>query len=492
MEDDSGLTIGTDNQLLFDDALVAHKSGFTPTLNPPVRAEAPALRPERPWEARGVHHASVVGVPDGYRLYYSTTAADGSRSLCVAMSEDGVEWHRPDLGVVEHAGSSATNIVMSPATGSVFVDPVAPPAERFKFIGEDGTKWGVTSVNCGGARFRYFKGKLDTWAYPAVVGACSPDGIVWKRYSEPIMPWYTDTQNVAFWDERLGRYVAFVRWNEHLHLDAEGRQVGSFDYRAVARAESADFSRFPEPSKVLEPDFSRSADDDLAGGGLYNSAAIKYPCAANSYFIFTSAYHHTSDTLDVQLATSRDGIGFTRWQTPFVRLGPAGAFDAKGLYMAGGIVAGDDELYLYYGGVSTRHDIDVDAKHSGDARPAAIGRLRLRRDGFVSQDAAGDPGSLTTVPFELAGDRLQVNMDASSRGWLQVEILDASGHALWGYAAADADRLMANEVDRTVTWNGTSDLAALRGRRIRLRFRGSWVKLYGFRVVFTRTAREGS
>ena len=255
-----------------------------------------------------------------------------------------------------------------------------------------------------------------------------------------------------------------MRWNEHLHLDAEGRQVGSFDYRAVARAESSDFSRFPEPTKVLEPDFSRSADDDLAGGGLYNSAAIKYPCAANSYFIFTSAYHHSSDTLDVQLATSRDGIGFTRWRTPFVRLGPAGAFDAKGLYMAGGIVAGDDELYLYYGGVSTRHDIDVDAKRSGDARPAAIGRLRLRRDGFVSQDAEGERASLTTVPFELAGDRLQVNMDASSRGWLQVEILDASGHALWGYAAADADRLMANEVDRTVTWNGTSDLSALRGR----------------------------
>ena len=481
MEDDSGLTVGTDNQLLFDDVLVADKSGFTPTLSPPVRAEAPALQPERPWEARGVHHASVVAVPDGYRLYYSGTGEDGSHSLCVALSEDGVEWHRPDLGVVEHAGSSATNIVLRGATGSVFVDPAAPSEERFKFIGEDRTPWGVTSVNCGGARFRYFKGKLDTWVYPAVIGAASPDGIAWTKYPAPIMPWYTDTQNVAFRDDRLQRYVAFVRWNEHLRLDADGRQVGSFDYRAVARAESSDFSRFPEPSKVLEPDFSQAADDDLAGGGLYNSAAVKYPCAANSYFIFTSAYHHTSDTLDVQLATSRDGIAFTRWQTPFVRLGPAGAFDAKGLYMAAGIAAGDDELYLYYGGVSTRHDIDVDAKRSGDAHPAAIGRLRLRRDGFVSQDAEGERASLTTVPFELAGDRLQVNMDASSRGWLQVEILDASGHALWGYAAAEADRLLANDLRRTVTWNGNADLSALRGRRVRLRFLGSWVKLYGFR-----------
>ncbi len=38
MEDDSGLTIGTDKQLLFDYALVAHKSGFTPTVIPPWTA----------------------------------------------------------------------------------------------------------------------------------------------------------------------------------------------------------------------------------------------------------------------------------------------------------------------------------------------------------------------------------------------------------------------------------------------------------------------
>ena len=159
----------------------------------------------------------------------------------------------------------------------MFEDPHDVPERRYKLIGSDRSKWGVTSVNCGGARFRYFTGELETWEYQAVIGAHSPDGIHWTKYDGPIMPWYTDTHNVAFWDDRIERYVAYVRWNDHLHVNEEGRQVGSFDYRSIARSESDDFARFPEPVKVHEPDFSLPEDDDLAGGGLYNTAAIKYP-----------------------------------------------------------------------------------------------------------------------------------------------------------------------------------------------------------------------
>ena len=71
-------------------------------------------------------------------------------------------------------------------------------------------------------------------------------------------------------------------------------------------------------------------------------------------------------------------------------------------------------------------------------------------------------------------------MDASSRGWLKVEILDASGHAVWGYEKSVADRLMYNGVAQPVSWNGEGDLSSLRGRHVRLRFTGQSVKLYAF------------
>ena len=74
-----------------------------------------------------------------------------------------------------------------------------------------------------------------------------------------------------------------------------------------------------------------------------------------------------------------------------------------------------------------------------------------------------------------------MNMDASSRGWLKVEMLDATGHALWGFEASVADRLMFNDLAQTATWKGSPDLSALRGRSVRLRFVGQSARLYSFR-----------
>ena len=471
---------GTAKQILFDDALVADKRGFTLTMNPPQRTDAPVITADKPWEVKGVNHTSIVtGGKDEYELWYYSSNPDGNgHVMCYATSTDGVTWEKPELGLFEYDGSKDNNIVTRGMLAAVFVDPSDKPERRYKMIGDEGSGWGVTSVNCGGARFRYFTGELETWEYHSVIGGYSPDGINWTMYDKPIMPWYTDTHNIAFWDDRLDRYVAYVRWNEHLHIDETGRQVGSFDYRTIARSESADFANFPAPDQIVSPDFSLVEDEDLSGGGLYNSAAIKYPYAANAYLIFPSAYHHTSDTLDIQLAVSRDGIHFDRWLDPFLRLGTEGRFDSRSLYMGAGLIPAGDEIFLYYDGYSARHDGDLNHDE-----PTAIGRLRLRLDGFVSQDADADESSLTTVPFVLDGNRLELNMDASSRGWLKVEILDASGHTLWGYSKAEADRLMFNNIAQPVSWNGEGDLSSLRGRNVRLRFIGQSAKLYAFQFT---------
>ncbi len=111
-------SFGTENQLLFDDALVEDKLGFTLTLNPPVKAETVALTPERPWEAGGVHLASVVEGGDGiHRMYYGATGEDGVRSLCYATSSDGVVWERPSLGIEDSGGSRDNNLVMKGVWG---------------------------------------------------------------------------------------------------------------------------------------------------------------------------------------------------------------------------------------------------------------------------------------------------------------------------------------------------------------------------------------
>ena len=141
-------------------------------------------------------------------------------------------------------------------------------------------------------------------------------------------------------------------------------------------------------------------------------------------------------------------------------------------------MARGDELWMYYSGYDRLHDQSTVETYS-----SSIGRLRIRRDGFISRDASVKGATLTTHPFELVGNRLEVNLDASSRGWLKVEILDQRGQPIPGFGEEDADRLDSNDVHRLVTWKGKEDLASLFGRSVRLRFRGQSVKLYAFQFL---------
>ena len=470
------LELGNRRQLLFDDRLVASKQGFAVTPNQAVRTESPVIEPEAPWEEGGIHVESVLAHDGLFRLWYRAYGEDRVSRLCYAASTDGIHWQRSDLGLFEYRGSKQNNIVLL-NIGNVFFDPSAPEERRFKMICDRG-KYAYPSAYDGGARFRYLDPPPATWHYSGIGGAYSPDGIHWTfTGKESIMPWYTDTMNVAFWDERIRKYVAYVRWNEYLRVK-DGVLRGSFDYRAIARSESEDFENFPLPEKILEPDFDHPEDEDLWGGGLYDSAAIQYPFAQDAYFIFPAAFHHGSDTLDIQLGASRDGIRFTRWREPFVRLGRQGSFDSRMLYMGRGMLSMGDELWMYYSGFDQFHD-----QGKVEDYRSAIGRVRIRRDGFVSQDAPGSGGTLTTHSFDLKGRSLEVNMDASSRGWLKVEILDREQQPVPGFDEPSADRLYGNDVHQRVTWNGQDDLSSLAGRSIRLRFSGRSVKLYAFQFL---------
>ena len=470
------LVLGTAKQLLFDDTLVEAKEGFTTTMNPATRSNAPMLMPEKPWESHGCSNPTVMLDEGVYKMWYSANGEDGIPRDCYATSTDGIHWERPNLGLIDYQGSRENNIISLDLNHEcIFKDPSDEPERRFKSI-SGGGKYDYVSAYGGGARFRYDENPPDTWHYGSVAGAYSPDGIHWTPCEELIMPWYTDTRNVAFWDDRLQKYVAYVRWNEYLRVE-DGALRGSFDYRAIARSESADFENFPVPEKILEPDFDHPEDADMWGGGLYDTAAVKYPFADGAYFIFTAAYYHTTDALDIQLATSRDGVHFTRWRETFVRLGPTGAFDSMMLYMGVGMLPVGDELWMYYTGYDQPHD-----KVTGEDYCPAIGSARLRLDGFVSQDAGGQQSTLTTVPFALEGNHLEVNMDGSARGWLKVEILNEGMQPLTGFTEVEADRLGGSSTSQTVTWGGEQDLSALKGKTVRLRFVGQSVKLYAFQL----------
>src|SRR6185436_12145894 len=134
----------------------------------------------------------------------------------------------------------------------------------------------------------------------------------------------------------------------------------------------------------------------------YNPCAVLYPYAAGVYLMFPSAfYHYPAKTidgpLDIQLATSRDGIRWDRrFRSPYVRLGLEGSFDAGSIYMTVGMLRHGDEIWMYYTGFDYTHG-GYDLART--RRKGVVSRLVQRLDGFVSADAPLSGGQFTTVPL---------------------------------------------------------------------------------------------
>src|ERR1051326_7717910 len=60
---------------------------------------------------------SVFRLQNEWRMYYQTYNRPQPSYFCMATSHDGLQWQRPNLGVVEYRGSKANNILWAPAPG---------------------------------------------------------------------------------------------------------------------------------------------------------------------------------------------------------------------------------------------------------------------------------------------------------------------------------------------------------------------------------------
>ena len=93
-------------------------------------------------------------------------------------------------------------------------------------------------------------------------------------------------------------------------------------------------------------------------------------------------------------------------------------------------------------------------------------------------------GEFWTVPFELEGDRLEINGWTHFGGELRAGIVVEGEAGPEGFAVEDCDPATGDALWHTMTWRGSPDLSRLRGKTVRLHWQLLRGRLYAFRTQF--------
>jgi hypothetical protein len=172
--------------------------------------------------------------------------------------------------------------------------------------------------------------------------------------------------------------------------------------------------------------------------------------------------------------SSRDGINFDRgfleaWIRP--GLDPKAWRHGNTNPSWGLLQTGAEELSVYW----------IQRTHHYPEAYAHMRRGTLRLDGFVSVHADYAGGEFLTKPLTFDGRELIVNYSTSAVGSVRVEMQDQEGNALPGFALADCPEIWGDTIEQVVRWEGGSDVSALAGQVVRLRFVMRDADLYSIR-----------
>lgn len=416
----------------------------------------PVLYPERPWERAGFTTSTIYDEADlKLKMWYLTALEDGRHVTCYAESHTGVDWERPELGLVEVDGSAANNIVIGPEHHegkdhfeSVLIDPLEPdPGRRFKALGWSSYDW---------------DGPLS-----GIYTATSPDGLHWIHTPEPVFRYHprpgTDDlgpvgdAHCLMIDTVRKRHVAFLR---------------DLPHRAVSFSE--DFAHWTPPERCL---WSQHWADHI-----YSSTGFVY---GDQYLGLLSLFDLRPERMDLNcwLICSRDARHWERCpaEAPVIECGGVGEWDRFMCHNGGAPpIRVGDELYLYYRGAARRHPPYFGTDDAGTS--FGVGLAKLRVDGFASLDASFDGGEVVTTPWEIDGGELRLNAKCDY-GEVRVELLDEQDEPLPGYALSDCLPISADGTSLPVRWQEHPDLQGAAGRTVKLRFTLRNARLYSYRCA---------
>ncbi|MBL7189759.1 MAG: hypothetical protein ISS70_25805 [Phycisphaerae bacterium] len=480
------MPVGLQKQLLADDYVIAETHNITREVGQ-ARKHGVVMKPTLPsdFQTGKVHEG-----PDGgggysfgesafcwffsphwdeqknmFRLWYMPSKRKGI-GLAYAESKDGIKWSKP---MVSKDGKS--NIVMEPANGAgldgvtVTIDPSVPYGSPEKY------------------KVAYFPhpGKCQTHL------GYSADGINWKSYNNgnPVTGRAADFSNKIAWDPNRKKYLLLCRQDF-----GAGGGVGELrGVRIMEHSMDNDLINHPTAWKTLTKFVLNDPDKTTVPGsrnvpqrqihtfpiwyyegvwfGLTDvlvATDVPVPHGKQDY-----QTKHEKGVWEFYMAPSRDAINYdfkvaAYPRKPLIPRGPAGSFDKDCARPPANIITHNDEHWIYYFATNERW-----GARFWDAR-LALAKLRL--DGFFYLEAKDEPGTITTKPFKLEGDKLEVNVNAKE-GSLLIEVLDEEGRPISRLSSKS------KRVDK-LRLTPKLKLKKHKGKTVKLKFTLQNAKLYAF------------
>ncbi|MFA5687718.1 MAG: hypothetical protein WC959_00985 [Kiritimatiellales bacterium] len=454
---DGPIDIGSQLELFVDDYLIENIQGKIGLhLHRPVPQEVVFVT-DMPWEGNVCSYYTLFQDENIYRMYYRGTnhrTPPEDEVICYAYSTNGIDWIRPNLGLIDFKGSKENNIIHNGVARHNFTpfkdtNPDCPPDEKYKAMGGHSRTGGLYAFkSADGVNWMLMQ---DEPVFPSS----------WEKRSGWPQPWF-DSQNLAFWDPVRKAYVLYFR------------HFRDGTYRDVMLTTSPDLIHWSKDPEFLEY-------PGVSPEHLYTSSIIQYPRNPHFYIGFPTRFLSLTAQTEPLFMSSRDGLTFKRWPEAVIPVdAPADRDGNRSNYIWWGLLElpGNDAEYSIYA-----HE----AYYEGAA--SRLRRFTYRKDGFVSLRAAPEGGVVETKLLRFSGTQMVLNYKTKAKhfrydgGSVQVEIVDEGGYPVEGFSLSDCEKLQGDSIEQAVVWKSGRTLGMLDGVPVRFRFHMKYADLFSFRFL---------
>jgi len=456
------IPIDVGRQLFVDDFLI-EATTLQRTFHPTQSWEGnPVLRPDKRWEKIYQNPQTSMAFSDGVwwdprdRIFKMWYMAASFGCTAYATSKDGLSWEKPVLDV-----RPRTNIVLLSTqrdSTTVWLDHGAKdPTQRWKFFQFNRDSYmGSVHTSADGIH----------WSEPVWTGYCADRTTFF--YNPFRRKWVFSLRDEVFkgpWDYKsrpvrpIGRSRRYVEADDFVRGSQWPAFVGAREWR---EGEPVHWFASDHLDSVGIPDGEMKSE-------LYNLDATPYESLMLGLFSILHANTRKDRPKfnDIAFGYSRDGFHWDRpSRAPVIPVAEdAKAWNAANLQsVGGGCVIVGDRLFIYHSGRTAGFE--------------QTGVAFLRRDGFASMDGNG---ALTTRPVRFQGRHLFVNA-VLPNGEVRAEVVGLDGKVIAPFTAANCVPVNGDHTKAELKWKGASDLSAIAGRPVRIRFQVRNGSLYAFWV----------